>query len=177
MADTNHEKRCPLAAVDRRLAQVHQHWHEAEQAYFNPDNFLVAIQTAIQTLRTVTFILQSNKRLFSNFDVWYDSWQDKLRADPLMRWMVDARNKIEKQGDLEMHSFVRAEIMASYYDDGPREDVLVCPGLSGRRGQGKSGGTTVGFVVRYDDEKASEKPFSAAEAIREVAAWQKKAST
>lgn len=123
MVDTNHEKRCPLAAVDRRLAQVHQHWHEAERAYFNPDNFLVAIQTAIQTLRTVTFILQSNKRLFVNFDVWYDPWQDKLRADPLMRWMVDARNKIEKQGDLEMHSFVRAEIMASYYDDGPREDV------------------------------------------------------
>lgn len=46
-----------------------------------------------------------------------------------------------------------------------------------RRGQGKSGGTTVGFVVRYDDAKASEKPFSVAEAIREVAAWQKKAST
>ena len=123
MTDKNHEKRCPLAVVDRRLAQVHQHWHEAEQAYFDPEDFLVAIQTAIQTLRTVTFILQSNKRLFSNFEVWYDPWQDKLRADPLMRWMVDARNKIEKQGDLEMHSFVRAEIMASYYDDGPREDV------------------------------------------------------
>lgn len=45
------------------------------------------------------------------------------------------------------------------------------------RGQGKAGGTTVGFVVRFDDAKASEKAFSAAEAIREVAAWQKKAST
>jgi hypothetical protein len=123
MTEVDHDYRCPLAVVDRRLAQVHQHWHEAERAYFDPDGFLVAIQTAIQTLRTVTFILQSNKRLFSNFDDWYDPWQDKLRADPLMRWMVDARNKIEKQGDLEMHSFVRAEIMASYYDDGPREDV------------------------------------------------------
>lgn len=123
MTEVDHEYRCPLALVDRRLAQVHQHWHEAERAYFDPDGFLVAIQTAIQTLRTVTFILQSNKHLFSNFDDWYDQWQNKLRADPLMRWMVDARNKIEKQGDLEMHSFVRAEIMASYYDDGPREDV------------------------------------------------------
>lgn len=40
-----------------------------------------------------------------------------------MRWMVDARNKIEKQGDLEAHSFVRAEIVASYLDNGPVIDV------------------------------------------------------
>ncbi len=123
MTDTDQHFRCPLAAIDRRLEQVHQHWHEAEQAYFHPQRFLVAIQTAIQTLRTVTFILQSNKRLFPQFDAWYDPWQQKLKADPLMKWMVDARNKIEKVGDLEMHSFVRAEIMASYYNDGPRQDV------------------------------------------------------
>ncbi|AXV68669.1 hypothetical protein CJO81_05385 [Ralstonia solanacearum] len=106
-----------------QLEDVHRHWHEAECGYFDPETFRIAIQTAIQTLRTVSFILQSNKRLFSNFDPWYASWQDKLRADRLMRWMVDARNKIEKQGDLEAHSFVRAEIVASYYEDGPSMEV------------------------------------------------------
>lgn len=30
MTDKAHEYRCPLAVVDRRLVQVHQHWHEAE---------------------------------------------------------------------------------------------------------------------------------------------------
>ncbi|MDP9154882.1 MAG: hypothetical protein M3O74_11610 [Pseudomonadota bacterium] len=123
MTEMEHEYRCLLSAVDRRLEDVHRYWHEAERGYFDPDDFRVAIQTAIQTLRTVTFIVQSNKRFFSNFDPWYNSWQEKLRADPLMRWMVDARNKIEKQGDLETHSFVRAEIMASYYDEGPRMEV------------------------------------------------------
>jgi len=123
MTEAEHEYRCPLSAVDRRLGDVHRHWHEAERGYFDPESFRVAIQTAIQTLRTVTFIVQSNKRLFSNFDPWYESWQDRLRADPLMRWMVDARNKIEKQGDLEAHSFVRAEIVASYYEEGPRMEV------------------------------------------------------
>ncbi len=123
MTEADHENRCPLSAVDRRLGDLHRHWHEAERGYFDPESFRVAIQTAIQTLRTVTFIVQSNKRLFSNFDPWYQSWQDKLRADPLMRWMVDARNKIEKQGDLEAHSFVRAEIVASYYEEGPRMEV------------------------------------------------------
>lgn len=123
MPDEEHEHRCPLSAVDRRLEDVHRFWHEAERGYFDPENFRVAIQTAIQTLRTVTFILQSNKRIFPDFENWYDAWQVRLRADPLMRWMVDARNKIEKQGDLDSHSFVRAEIMASYYDEGPRIDI------------------------------------------------------
>jgi hypothetical protein len=112
-----------LAAVDRRLEDVHRHWHSAERAYFEPQAFRVAIQTAIQTLRTVTFILQSNKHLIPEFDRWYEPWQEKLKADALMRWMVDARNRIEKQGDLEAHSFVRAEIVASYLNNGPVMDV------------------------------------------------------
>ncbi|WP_326999163.1 hypothetical protein [Comamonas testosteroni] len=123
MTDSEHEKECPLRAVDRRLEDVHRHWHEAERGYFDPERFRVSIQTAIQTLRTVTFILQNNKRLFSDFDAWYESWQVRLRALPLMRWMVDARNRIEKQGDLDTHSFVHAEIMASYYKEGPRMEV------------------------------------------------------
>jgi hypothetical protein len=118
-----HDAACPLAAVDRRLEDVHRHWHSAERAYFEPQAFRVAIQTAIQTLRTVTFILQSNKHLIPEFDSWYEPWQEKLKADALMRWMVDARNKIEKQGDLEAHSFVRAEIVASYLNNGPLIDV------------------------------------------------------
>ncbi len=115
----DHDSACPLVAVDRRLDDVHRHWHSAERVYFEPESFRVAIQTAIQTLRTVTFILQSNKAQIPDFDVWYASWQEKLKAIPLMRWMVDARNKIEKQGDLEMYSHVRAELVASYLNDGP----------------------------------------------------------
>lgn len=115
---------CPLAPVDRRLADLHRHWHVAEAAYFDPDAFRVGIQTAIQTARTVTFILQAQKRIFPDFDGWYSSWQDKFKADPLMRWMVDARNRIEKQGDLETHSWVRAEIVASHLPgEGPRVDA------------------------------------------------------
>jgi hypothetical protein len=76
---------CPLAAVDRRLEDVHQQWHQAEQAYFEPEQFRIAIQTAIQTLRTVTFILQSNKRQIPDFETWYETWRQRLAADPLMR--------------------------------------------------------------------------------------------
>ena len=105
---------CPLAPVDQRLSDLHQQWHAAEAAYFDPDAFRISVQTAIQTARTVTFILQANKSKFENFGEWYAPWQEKFRSDPLMGWMVDARNKIEKRGDLEAHSYVRAEIIASH---------------------------------------------------------------
>jgi hypothetical protein len=123
MSATGNQKPCPLAAIDQRLEDLHRQWHQAERAYFDPDAFRVAIQTAIQTLRTVTFILQNNKRLIPEFDRWYELWQEKMRADPLMVWMREARNRIEKQGDLDAHSFVRAEIIASYLNEGPTIEV------------------------------------------------------
>ncbi len=128
------EVACPLAAVDRRLADAHRLWHQAEAAYFDPDEFRLAIQNAIQSLRSVTFILQHNKNNIPDFDRWYGNyvnersgkrgkWQQFLYDDPLLRWLVEARNTIEKQGDLESNSFVRAEIVASYLDDGPTSEV------------------------------------------------------
>ncbi len=114
---------CPLSAVDRRLDDAHRLWHQAERAYFDPEEFRVAIQGAIQTLRTVTFILQKNKAVIPDFDAWYDPWQERLKGDVLMRWMVEARNKIEKQGDLEAQSIVRAEVIASHLNEGPRIEV------------------------------------------------------
>ena len=117
------EKSCPLAAVDRRLEDAHRLWHQAEQSYFDPEAFRLAAQGTIQTLRTVTFILQNHKHVIPDFDDWYQPWQERLKEDALMRWMVDTRNKIEKQGDLEAQSFVRAEIVVSYLDEGPSIEV------------------------------------------------------
>lgn len=121
--DSAHSAVCPLGAVDKRLGDAHLLWHQAERAYFDPDGFRLAVQNTIQTLRTVTFILQKNKRAIPGFEAWYANWQERLRADPLMRWIHDTRNKIEKEGDLEAESLIRAEILASYLDEGPRTEV------------------------------------------------------
>lgn len=123
MAWDHEEDQCPLAAVDKRLSDLHRFWHQAERAYFDPDEFRVAIQTSIQTARQVSFVLQNNKKLIPDFDKWYAGWQGKLAAIPLMKWMVEARNRIEKQGDLDAHSFVSAEIVASHLDEGPKIQV------------------------------------------------------
>ena len=58
------EAHCPLVAVDRRLTDAHRLWHQAENAYFQPDEFRMYAQMTVQTLRTVTWLLQAQKRLF-----------------------------------------------------------------------------------------------------------------
>jgi hypothetical protein len=103
-----------VGAVVRRLRQVNVHWQEALSTYFEPDRFRIAMQNCITTARSVTFILQSNKHLIPGFDEWYAPWQSRFGVDPIMRWAVQARNKIEKQGDLETLSQMRAELIAAY---------------------------------------------------------------
>ncbi len=63
--------------------------------------------------RSVTFVLQNLRTVVpaGNFDTWYEPQQQSLKADPLMRYFVDARNELEKQGRLsvatstQIHSF------------------------------------------------------------------------
>jgi hypothetical protein len=113
-AEQHDQERCPLTNVHRRMEDAHRLWHQAQDAYFDPDGFRVAIQSCIQQLRSVTWLLQAQKDAIPDFESWYRSWQERMRADDVMRWLVEARNRIEKRGDLEAHSSVRAQVIASY---------------------------------------------------------------
>lgn len=53
--------------------------------------------------RSVTFVLQNLRSATVEFDEWYAPHQHAMKSDPLMRFFVDARNKLEKQGKLEIH--------------------------------------------------------------------------
>ena len=100
-----------------------RYWEEANSDYFKPDRFLIALQGCITTSRTVTFILQSNKASFPDFEKWYATYQEKWSQDPIMAWARDARNAIEKRGDLETLSQVKSRIVASYMG-GPETEWL-----------------------------------------------------
>ncbi|MDI3202790.1 hypothetical protein [Pseudomonas shahriarae] len=54
--------------------------------------------------RSVTFVIQNLRSIVgeSRFNNWYAPLQDQMRADPLMRYFVDARNNLEKQGRLDV---------------------------------------------------------------------------
>jgi hypothetical protein len=71
------EVACPLAAIDQRLADAHRLWHQAEAAYFDPDGFRLAVQNAIQILRSVTFIAQNQKAVIPDFTEWYGDYVDE----------------------------------------------------------------------------------------------------
>lgn len=112
-----------LSNVINRLGHMRKYWEEANSDYFNPERFLIALQGCITTSRTVTFILQSNKTSFPAFEDWYAVYQEKWSQDPIMVWARDARNVIEKRGDLETLSQVKCRIVASYLG-GPETEWL-----------------------------------------------------
>jgi len=67
--------------------------------------------------RSVTFVLQNLRSVVrEEFDAWYEPHQQALKNDPLMRYFVEARNELEKQGKLSVatsthiHSFSTGDI-------------------------------------------------------------------
>ncbi len=79
---------------------MRQLWVDAADSYFEPNRFQISLQNCITTSRTVTFILQSNKRVIGDFDDWCAGYTAAWGRDPIMLWAKDARNTIEKEGDL-----------------------------------------------------------------------------
>lgn len=66
--------------------------------YHNPVRFVAQADALIQALRNFTFFLQSKKNSIKNFDTWYLPWQELMKNNPYMRFIVDMRNSIVKQG-------------------------------------------------------------------------------
>src|SRR5207249_3099601 len=108
--------RTAAQAVISRLLQMKQHWEDAASGYFEPSRFQTALQSCITVARTVTFVLQSNKAGIPEFDAWYQPFRARWATDAIMQWAKDARNQVEKQGDLATLSQVRGTIIASYFD-------------------------------------------------------------
>lgn len=54
--------------------------------------------------RSTTFVIQNLKSVVgtAEFDSWYAPHQDRMKADPVMRYFVEARNNLEKQGRLDV---------------------------------------------------------------------------
>lgn len=72
----------------------------------------------LQTARTVTFIIQKNKSSIPDFESWYaGAVLDPWRKDEVMSWAKEARNKIEKEGDLDLNSSLKLTLVFSYLSE------------------------------------------------------------
>jgi hypothetical protein len=67
--------------------------------------------------RAVTFVIQNLRSVLGDsFDQWYAPEQEAMKLDPLMRYFVEARNAIEKQGRINLttsatiHSFSTSDL-------------------------------------------------------------------
>jgi len=56
------------------------------------------LHNAITQGRSVTFILQNLSSKVDGWEEWYGPRQQALRDDPSAKWLVELRNRIEKQG-------------------------------------------------------------------------------
>jgi hypothetical protein len=109
-------QRCPIPNTHHRLGEAHRLWHQTADAYGDAEGFRTNLNAAIQALRNVTFVLQSEKRVIPDFDKWYEGWRDRMKADPVLRWLIEARNQVVKRGDLEAKSRARAGIIFGWYE-------------------------------------------------------------
>ena len=71
---------------------------------------MIHINASIQELRNITWLLQKNKRLYSDFDNWYSGKQKEMSLNPNLWWVVRSRNKIVKEEDLELYSLANVKL-------------------------------------------------------------------
>lgn len=95
----------------RRLDSITIHSNWTINNYNDLDLFLIHLNSSIQEIRNITFLLQSNKWLYEKFDEWYWKKQEEMKLDLKLRWVVDSRNKIVKQEDLEVYSIAKINLV------------------------------------------------------------------
>ena len=111
---------------ERRLRDLSLLLKNCGDTYFVPDAFRLNLNQFLQTSRTVTFIIQKNKADIPNFDQWYqDTILTPWATDEVMTWAKNARNTVEKIGDLEMHSMLRTSLLFSHIES--QDIVLSAP--------------------------------------------------
>lgn len=88
-----------------------------------PEAFRINTNHFLQTARTITFLIQKNKKEIPDFDNWYNNnILQPSSNDEIMKWAKTSRNKIEKEGDLELNSSLSVSLIYSYL---PNDDIII----------------------------------------------------
>jgi hypothetical protein len=85
-----------------------------QEAYPEPDDFVLQLNAAVEGFRNVTFILQNEMKIVPEGATWYRNWQDRMRSDPVMRWLHDSRTTVVHKGDLETYSTATISLRANW---------------------------------------------------------------
>lgn len=72
----------------------------------NPNRAHSGFYNAVVFGRMTTFALQNLRNIVTDFDEWYRVEQEKMKADPLMRYFYELRTQIEKKADSHLGAAV-----------------------------------------------------------------------
>lgn len=104
-------KACPIPSAHSRLNDFHRHWHQAADGYADAEAFRSFLNSALEASRNVTFALQSEGAKLADFDGWYSVRQQDLKADPIMKWLAEARTEVVHRKDLVTNSTAQARLV------------------------------------------------------------------
>lgn len=107
---------------ERRLGDLASVLENCGKVYFQPEPFRRNVNHFLTVSRTVTFLIQKQKIGIKDFERWYSAALSEWRDDELMTWAKEARNYIEKEGDLETFSSLRTTLLYSYL---PENDTVI----------------------------------------------------
>lgn len=117
---------CVLNNVEKRWIDSWNLWIDCAKAYCNPESFRLNLNNCIQTLRTITWILQKSKSDIPGFNEWYVKWQAQMRSNQILKWLHDSRNRIVKEGDLILFSKARIAIVTNWFEP-PSIEIEIPP--------------------------------------------------
>ncbi|WP_374088534.1 hypothetical protein [Methylomicrobium lacus] len=93
----------------------------------NGSKRFAGLQNLLVFGRSVTFVIQNLRSVVEDFDRWYSPIQEQLRADEVMKYFVELRNQILKQGRLQ----TAIEINASFSSNDLQKLGTPPPGAKG----------------------------------------------
>jgi hypothetical protein len=104
---------------------LHEDVHRAIEDYLEPNEFRRWLNSALQNSRGVSFLVQKRKATWPDYDDWYLPWQGEARANAVLRWGVDSRNRVVKEEDLNTLSQARITLFGERLQEA--DDAFVVP--------------------------------------------------
>lgn len=113
------------STIEQRLYETSKFWSDCDENYHELKEFIPSLNALIQSLRNLTFIVQSYKSIIPDFDSWYSSKQIEMRNDIYLRWAHEARNTVVKSSNLKLKSKTTIELLN--WESHPVQSILTDP--------------------------------------------------
>jgi len=101
---------CPIPDTHQKFKEAAYFLGRCAELYHVPSEFQFNLNAFIQSLRNITFMLQSEPNRTESFASWYESKQEEMKKNNLLRRFVQARNIVVKQCSLKARSYARSGV-------------------------------------------------------------------